>query len=161
MRRRSLAALAGLLSVASLHPARAQAAPVVLTVSGGAAPAPRDFTLAEFEALGLREMSTATPWTQGLQNFSGVPLELLLRAMGGEGVARIRAEALNRYAVEVPASDGARLGAFLATRVDGQPMRVRDRGPVWLIYPWTARPELDRPELHERAIWQLRRIELL
>jgi hypothetical protein len=39
-------------------------------------------------------------------------------------------------------------------------MRIRDRGPVWLLYPWTERPELDTPEFRERAIWQLAQIEI-
>ncbi len=158
-RRFCFAALAGLLPFGPPRPAGAADAPAVLTVSGGAAP-PRDFTLAELEALGLRRLTTTTPWTQGPQNFAGVPLEVLLRAVDGEGASLLRVGALNRFEAEVPAGDGRRNGALLATRLDGQAMRVRDRGPIWLIYPWRERPELDRPEIHQRSVWQIRRIEL-
>lgn len=158
MHRRQLAALACLLPVL---PARAQpaAAAVALTVTG-APGGPRELTMPALEALGMADLVTVTPWTRSPQRYSGVPLLRLMQAMAAPPQASLRAEALNRYAVEVPARDVWQSGAMLATRLDGEPMRVRDRGPIWLIYPWTDRPELDRPEVNERSIWQLRRIEL-
>ena len=134
----------------------------VLSVTGLVAPAPAggwNFTLAELEGLGLVEMRTATPWTRGEQAFSGVPLLRLLEHVGARGEL-LRASALNDYTVEVPASDARNNGAILVTRLDGQPMKVRDRGPVWLLYPFSGRPDLDNARIHERAIWQLRRIEV-
>jgi hypothetical protein len=159
MRRRRLAIALPFLAA---RPLLAQSAdPVILTVEGGLPSGARDFTLAELEALGMRSLRTATPWTKGPQDFSGVPLLRLLQAVAGAGaMAPMRAEALNRYATALDAEDATRRGALLATRRDGQPMRVRDRGPIWLVFPWSERPELDRPEVHERSIWQLRRLTL-
>jgi hypothetical protein len=91
-----------------------------------------------------------------MRNFSGVPLARLLAAVEPLGTT-LEAEAINRYTTSIPVAD-AGLGAFLVTRLEGQPMRVRDRGPIWLIYPWSDQPELDRSLYHERAIWQLRHI---
>lgn len=158
MRRRPLA----LACLAALLPGAArsqESAPVVLSV-GGAVRTPLELTMEALEALGTERVRTVTAWTQGPQNFSGVPLARVVRAAGGEGATSLRAEALNRYAVSVPMEDAWENGAVLATRLDSRPMRVRDRGPVWLIYPWSERPALDRPEVNERAIWQLRRLEL-
>ncbi|EFH09338.1 molybdopterin-dependent oxidoreductase, partial [Teichococcus cervicalis] len=138
------------------------AAPVVLRVGGRIERPPQGeaaFTLAALEALGMRRLRTTTPWTQGAQEFSGVPLALLMRAVRPLG-QRLWAEAINRYRAELPLADAWERDAFLATRRDGEPMRIRDRGPVWLVYPWTQRPELDIPLYHERAVWQLRRIEV-
>ena len=158
MRRRQLAALACLLPVLPARAAPA-AAGVVLSLAG-APGGPREWTLEELEALGMAQLVTVTPWTRSPQRYSGVPLLRLMQAVAAPPQASLRAEALNRYAVEVPAQDVWHSGAMLATRLDGEPMRVRDRGPIWLIYPWTYRPELDRPDVNERSIWQLRRIEL-
>lgn len=133
--------------------------PVVLRVGGQIRRPPqgeRDFSLAALEELGLQPLVTLTPWTRGEQSFSGVPLQRLLDAVECLGTT-LDLTAINRYTTSMPAED-ARLGAFLATRLDGQPMRVRDRGPIWLVYPWSQRPELDRSLYHERAIWQLRHI---
>jgi hypothetical protein len=144
----------------SRQPAAA-AAPAILTVDGDLPGGARDFTLAEFEALGIVPLRTTTPWSRGPQQFSGVPLATVLQAVGRADATALRAEALNRYSVGLSAADAFAHGALLATRLAGEPMRVRDRGPIWLVYPWSEHPELDRPELHERSIWQLRRLTLL
>jgi hypothetical protein len=160
MRRRRIARLAVVLPFLATRPLLAQSAdPVILTVEGRVPGPPRDFTLAELESLGTEALRTTTPWTRGMQAFSGVPLLRLLQATGG-GAVPMRAEALNRYAVALDAEDATLRAGLLATRWDGQPMRVRDRGPIWLVFPWSERPELDRPEVHERSIWQLRRLTL-
>ncbi|HWL80562.1 MAG TPA: molybdopterin-dependent oxidoreductase [Roseomonas sp.] len=162
-RRRVLALPPALLG---LCPAAGQAAEElprpVLLVSGLIAGAPggaRRFSLEELEALGLQELRTNTPWTAGTQVFSGVPLNRLLQAVGARGTM-LRTVALNDYAVDIPEEDARLHGAFLATRLEGRPMRIRDRGPIWLVYPWSEQPALDQITYHERSIWQLQRIEV-
>ena len=34
-------------------------------------------------------------------------------------------------------------------------MGVRDRGPMWIIYPWSEHPEISDEIHHGRSIWQL------
>lgn len=134
-------------------------APVLLTVGRQVASGENiDLTLEQIEALGFETLRTATPWTRGPQVFGGVPLRSLLHGLGASG--DVVASAINHYNVTIPAEDAEKHGAFLATRLDGEPLRLRNRGPIWLIYPWSLRPELDRPLYHERAIWQLRRLEV-
>jgi hypothetical protein len=175
MRRRALAALS-VLPLLPIHPAASQSSTgadpggamrgsargrAVLRVSGALGqPGEADFDLAELEALGATTLATRTAWTgDATPSFTGLPLARLLEAVrAGDG--DLRAVALNDYAVTVPREDAARHGAFLATRQDGVPLRIRDRGPIWLIYPWSARPELDTPAFRNRAIWQLRQIHV-
>ncbi|MCG7363331.1 molybdopterin-dependent oxidoreductase [Roseomonas sp. ACRSG] len=157
MRRRRLVLSAAALLAA--RPAAAESAPFILTVDGRLPGGPRDFTLAALEALGMRSLRTITPWTREVQHFSGVPLLWLLDALGVTATS-LRAEALNRYSTPRAREDATERHALLATRLDGQPLRVRERGPVWLVFPWSQRPDLDRPEVHERAVWQLRRLSL-
>lgn len=118
------------------------------------------FDLTALEALGLTDLVTRTAWTGAEpQRFSGVPLARLVEAVGAAGGA-LRGVALNDYAISAPLAELLRDGAFLATRQGGQPLRIRDRGPVWMIFPWSQRPELDVDRIRERSIWQLRRIEI-
>jgi hypothetical protein len=168
MRRRDLALLAllGTPLLARPGPASGQAAPAreILTVTGRVGPAHlaqgARFDLAALEALGLETLETRTPWTgHEPRRFEGVPLARLLAAVGAEG-ARLRAVALNDYAITAGIAELTAAGAFLATRQDGQPLRIRDRGPIWLIFPWSSRPELDTPPFRERSIWQIRRFEI-
>lgn len=168
MRRRDIALLALLAPPFLASPRRSlgQGTPAreILVVTGRVAP-PRlgsgvRFDLAALEALGVETLETRTPWTGSEpRRFQGVPLARLLAAVGAEG-ARLRAVALNDYAITADIAELVAAGGFLATRQDGQPLRIRDRGPIWLIFPWSARPDLDTPTLRERSIWQIRRIEI-
>ncbi len=163
MLRRFLLCLPGLALAALPIPARAQGRPL-LRMTGrldpSLSPAGVSYDLAGFEALGATDLVTRTPWTRGGPiRFTGVPLTRLLASVGARG-EMLRVQALNDYAVNVPAED-ARLGAFLATRQDGRPLRIRDLGPLWLIYPWSSRPELDSGVYRERSVWQLTAIEVL
>jgi hypothetical protein len=168
MRRRDIALLALLAPPLVAGPGRAlgQGAPAreILAVTGRLAPAHLDngarFDLRALEALGIEDLATRTPWTGNeIRRFQGVPLARLLAAVGAEG-RRLRAVALNDYAITAEIAELIAAGGFLATRQDGQPLRIRDRGPIWLIFPWSARPELDTPTHRERSIWQIRRIEI-
>jgi len=158
MRRRALLGAGTFAILPALGAAQAPGRPI-LSVTGRIAGQARHFDLPALEALGRTDLSTRTSWTgTAMQHFAGVPLSRLLAEVGANG-SLLRAAALNDYAVDVPVEDAAR-GAFLATRQDGEPLRVRDRGPVWLIYPWSERPELDVATFRERSIWQLRRIDV-
>lgn len=158
-----------LLAVAGAGGARAgeTAAPprarVILTVTGaigeGGRGGPVSLTLDELERLGTAELETETPFTQGTLRFTGVPLRRLLDAMGARGET-IRATALNDYAVDIPLEDATRHDVLLATRLDGKPMPVRDKGPIWVVYPWSQRPGLKDPRFGSRSIWQLRSLEI-
>lgn len=121
------------------------------------APGKALFDLAMLESLGLRELATTTPWTRGEQRFSGIDPRALLDAVGARGSV-LEAEALDGYRVAVPISDFERFPMLLATRRDGRPMPVRERGPLWLVYPWSSHPEAAEQPYRGRAIWQLRSI---
>ncbi|MFC3124130.1 molybdopterin-dependent oxidoreductase [Pseudoroseomonas globiformis] len=128
-------------------------------IGGEADAGERAFSMDELEALGSASFVTSTPWTKGSQRFTGVPLKRLLDAVECRGTM-LHAFAINDYRGEIPVSDAESHGPLLATRLDGRPMRVRDFGPIWLVYPWSERPDLDRPSVHRRSVWQLVRIEV-
>lgn len=158
--RRVFLAAFGLPAVAQAQAqAQAQAEPAVEVAGAIAAPNPRRLRRSEIEALGLRELVTTTPWTRGPQHFSGVPLATLLDHVGTHGDS-LRAVALNDYAVTIPRGLAVSAQAFIATRVDGQPLGVRERGPFWIVFPWTQQPDLDTAIIRQWAIWQVARIEV-
>jgi hypothetical protein len=39
-------------------------------------------------------------------------------------------------------------------------MSVRERGPLWVVYPREHFPELQAPEYNDRWAWQLRSLEI-
>lgn len=142
-------------------PCAAEAAtPPALDIGGAIAPpAPRRLDIAAIEALGAEDLVTRTPWTEGPQAFRGVRLVRLLEAVGAHG-GSLRAVALNDYAVSMPVAAMVADGAFLATRRNGAPLPVRERGPFWIVFPWSQRPALDTAVHRQRSVWQLQRMEL-
>jgi hypothetical protein len=110
------------------------------------------------EALGMETLVTRTPWTEGDVTFEGVRAQRLLAVLGEHG-QQVLARALNDYTVEIPAVDLEAKDLFLALKMDGRYLRVRDKGPIWAIYPFSTRPELNTPLYHNRAIWQLEQLE--
>ena len=148
-------------------PARALEAPsgkVLLVVSGSLLNPNQNgtaaFDLALLQKLPQHSFSTKTPWYPQPRKFSGVLISELLAAVGATGVVTVRAVALNDYRVDIPADDLIRNGAMLAQLLDDAPMPVRDKGPLVIIYPFDAKPELRSAVHYSRAIWQLQSLEL-
>jgi hypothetical protein len=141
---------------------------VILTVSGAiavtntstdAGPAAA-LDLALIEAIGLTQFTTGTVWTDGARRFDGVELARLLTALGAQG-STLRLTALNDYAVEFPISEAVPGGPMLALRMEDAALSPRDKGPLWMIYPFDIKEEYRNEISYSRSIWQLSRIEVL
>ena len=137
---------------------------VVLTVSGNVVKTNVDQTarldLEMLEAMGTTTIETTTIWTEGMQVFQGVSLKALVEELGIEGTM-LRASAINDYTVEVPMSDAVEGGALVAYRLNGDAMSVRDKGPLWIIYPYDSDADYRTEVIYSRSIWQLDRIEAI
>jgi hypothetical protein len=136
---------------------------VVLTVSGAIANTNGDgqaaFDFDMLKALPVTTFKTKTTWTEGEKSFTGVSLQALLAAVGSSGTV-VKAIALNDYGVEIPVSDAVADGPIVAYLMDNEPMSVRDKGPLWVVYPFDAKPEYRTEATYSKSIWQLSRIEL-
>ncbi len=113
-----------------------------------------EFDRKMLESLGMIELATETPFIKGTTVFRGVRMRDLLNYVGARGDA-VEATALDLYKVEIPISDFAIHDAILAMEADGKRLRVRDRGPSWIMYPFSAEPTLDNEMIHSRCVWQL------
>lgn len=137
--------------------------PVILSVSGTIAVTNNgdsaDFDREMLYALGLGDLETTTAWTDGVQSFRGVTLQKVLERVGAEGTT-VTATALNDFVTSFPFSDAQQYGVLLAAFMNGEEMPVRDRGPLWIVYPRDDFPELQQPEYNDRWAWQLRSLEI-
>ncbi|MCU0912791.1 MAG: oxidoreductase [Rhodobacteraceae bacterium] len=128
--------------------------PVILTIHSQGTQI--DLDRAMIERAGWQTIRTMTPFTDGEQEFSGIALSRLIEVVGGDGTV-IEAVALNDYRVEIPAEHAEAYGVFLALDRNGEPMRIRDKGPIWVIYPHDE--VLAAPERFDRfMVWQLREL---
>ena len=114
-----------------------------------------DVDMAMLEALPQHSFATATPWFKTPRRFSGPLLRDVLAAAGVKG-SLLSAVALNDYKVEIPAEDAQRFKVLMATRLDDQPMSVRDKGPLFIIYPYDDSADLRSERYYSRSAWQLR-----
>jgi hypothetical protein len=165
LRRRLVWALA--LGPAALwHPAWAldrPGGPVVLTITGRVhqpnAGNVAQFDMEMLERLPQRSFSTRTPWYPTARKFTGPLLRDVLAAAGAEG-SNLRAFALNDYRVDLPAEDARRWDVIVARLLDDKPMAVRDKGPLFIIYPFDAHAELRSTVYYSRSAWQLKTLEV-
>jgi hypothetical protein len=136
---------------------------VVLTVTGAIgrtnASGSAELDLAMLERLGLHELTTWTPWTEGETEFVGVLARRLLSALDAGG-AEVVGTALNDYKSTIPVEDFESYDVLLATRMNGAPLRIRDKGPIWVIYPWSQYPELDDEVTRRKSVWQLNHLHV-
>lgn len=118
-----------------------------------------EFSLAALDAMPQTSIRTGLPWYDGVREFSGVPLKDILSAVGATGTT-LQMTALNDYLVSAPIQEMIDAGAVLATRYEGQPMPISDKGPIFVLFPFDDRPELKHQAYYSRAVWQLDRIEV-
>jgi hypothetical protein len=118
------------------------------------------FDIAMLDALGTKSFSTATPWTDGVALWEGVPLSTLMNTVGASGTI-IRATALNDYVADMPMQGLAEDGAILALRRDGALMPVNNKGPLFILYPFDGNPRLQQQSYYMRCAWQIARLDIL
>lgn len=107
------------------------------------------------EGLGQTEVRTSTPWTDGQPIFKGVLIRDILAAAAASGET-VRATALNDYSVEIPTADFARYDVIAALRKDDVYLKVRNKGPLWIIYPRDEFANLQDSNEDYKWIWQLK-----
>ena len=156
-----LGAAASCLTVlVSMAPAAAQD-DILLRIEGdlqGQATAEFDFEA--LLTLPRQDVVTGTIWTPGTETFSGPALSDVLEAAGA-GDGDLRLVALNDYVVKIPREAVEETLPIVAVLRDGERFGVRDKGPLWIIFPYDAEPRFRSEQIFAYSIWQLVSIEVL
>jgi hypothetical protein len=160
--------LALMLAILSIAPAWAAELPepsgeVVLTI-GGDIDHPNVDGEAHFDremlmGLSPRTVETATPWHGESARYEGPLFRAVLEAAGARG-ERLEVRALNDFEAEIPVSDLRDYEVILAMLRDGEPMAIRDFGPLFVLYPFDDHPELNNEMIRFRSVWQVERIHV-
>lgn len=122
----------------------------------------RELSAAQLAALPQRTTATATPWTDGVAQFSGPLVADVLKAAQvniTKGMV-VQAEALNGYVIDIPAEDFERWPVILAYSMDGKQLTRRDKGPLWIVYPRDSDKVLQDAKYDHRWAWQLRQLRI-
>lgn len=163
-RRRFIVSMTALASVAALRASAEETAPPVASATQGTileierdGDEPFLFDLAALEALPQHSFATSTIWTEGVRQFSGPPLAAVLAAAGLEMVP-VQAFASNGYGVTLTFPPGDALVPIVATRIDGQPISRREKGPLWVMFPFDSDEAFRNAEVFGQSIWHLVRL---
>lgn len=149
-----LGLIAGL--VLSLWLAVPAAAEVLLRIERAGALV-KEFERADLAAMPQITFTTATIWTEGEIEFTGVSLRAILADSGiTDGI--VRAIALNDYAVEIPVAELDDDAPVIAHLMNGAPFSRREKGPLWIVYPYDSAPEYRSETTYGRSVWQLARL---
>lgn len=132
---------------------------VILTISGKVADKntadAAAFDLAMLQKLPQQTFVTLTPWEKKPIRFTGPLLRDVLAAAKASGQT-IKATALNDYQTRIPMDDATRFDVIVAHQMDGQPIPVRTKGPLFIVYPYDSKEELRSTTYYERSAWQLK-----
>ncbi|MEM7672114.1 MAG: hypothetical protein AAF212_02120 [Verrucomicrobiota bacterium] len=112
--------------------------------------------LKQFPQHSLRVKS---PWFDTEHTQSGPLLKDVLEFLGVRG-GSMYVQALNGYAASVPVADAQNLKVLLSIDRDGKPLRVREKGPVFITYPFTEMPELHDEMVYAKSVWMVKSIEI-
>lgn len=120
----------------------------------------KTYTMAELSGLAQTEVTTSNIYVDQRTTFSGPTLRVILEQNGIGPDDEIKLHALNDFFINMPARDAYEYDVLLAVRMNGEEMSLRDKGPIWVIYPMDEHPELRGNLYNTRLVWQLDRIEL-
>lgn len=163
-RLRGLALLAFGLATASWALALDKAgADVVLTISGKVASpnagARAVFDMKMLEQLPQHSFTTRTPWYTEPVRFTGPLLRDVLAAAGASGTS-IVAIALNDYRTAIPFADALQHDVIVARLMNDKPMPVREKGPLFIVYPFDSKAALKAEAYYNRSAWQLHQLQV-
>ena len=159
----ALVAFVGILGAAYAASLHTPTERPILTISGKITVTNKDntaqFDRAMLESLGMVSIETTTPWYEDKVKFEGVSMDKLMKQVGASG-ERVVVVALNDYSTEIPMADFAKFKVILALKRNGDYMPVRDKGPLFIIYPFDSNPDLQTQTYFARAAWQVARIDV-
>jgi hypothetical protein len=117
------------------------------------------FDSAMLDKLPQVKMTVPTPWYKQEETFEGPLFRDVLKAAGSKG-SKLYVVALNDYAAEIPLADLEKYDVILARKINGKVLTVRDKGPLFVMYPFDKKPELRTKEIYSRCVWQVNRIRV-
>lgn len=127
----------------------------MLTVSGDI-----DFTDVELAALPAVEFETGTIWTDGVHTFGGPSLRSVLEAVGA-GSGDLKLVAANDYKVLLPRDMIEDMYPIIANRINDKAFGIRDKGPLWVIFPYDTEPRFQTELTYAYSVWQLTELQIL
>ncbi|UUM33078.1 hypothetical protein [Vibrio japonicus] len=105
-------------------------------------------------------LKTKLPWFEEEQTFTGIKVTDLLKFYKIEDVTSVSFLALNDYTATTKIEDIYSYEPIIAYEINREKIKVRDKGPYWLIFNLKKYPELDNIDFHAQMVWQINKITI-
>jgi len=114
-----------------------------------------EFDLASLKKLPQQSFTTHTPWFKDPMTFTGPLMRDVLASAKLKGTG-LSAVALDEYKAKLPFSDTEKFDVILAHSINGEPMSAKNKGPLFIVYPYDSKKELQTVLYYQRSVWQLK-----
>ncbi|MGD8116976.1 hypothetical protein [Vibrio sp. TRT 29B02] len=89
--------------------------------------------------------------------YTGPKLVSVLDYVGAEGET-LKVVAWDDYVVTISIADAEKYGLLLATHEAGKRMTIDDKGPFFIVYPFSENPELRNDYYYSLSVWQVKEL---
>ena len=113
------------------------------------------YDMAFLLSLPQKSFIAQTPWFTKPVRFTGPLLRDVLAAAKVSGKT-VQAVALDEYKAAIPFADAQQFDMVLAHQIDGQTLTPKDKGPLFVVYPYDSQPQLQSVQYYGRSVWQLK-----
>lgn len=117
------------------------------------------FDRSKLDALPQHEFKTSTIWTVGQREYSGPSLHDILTTAGVSG-GTIHLVAANGYEVNMAWEEIEKTVPIVASKIDGAPFSLREKGPLWVVFPYDQDPRYRTEAIYALSIWQLTEVRV-
>ncbi|EGU32845.1 hypothetical protein OTK51_14205 [Vibrio scophthalmi] len=108
--------------------------------------------LSDFET---ETFETHLPWFEDARQFTGIPVIELIERYGDKNTFAVTFSALNDYRATSTIEDINNYQPIIALSMNNEPMKIRHKGPFWMIYNLDKYPEIDNATYHSQMVWQI------
>lgn len=119
-----------------------------------------EYSIEQLLALDQHEIQTANDFVNEVHVFSGPLMRDLFADFSLKNAETISLTALNDYRTSFPLAEVFDYDVIIALSMSGKRLTMRDKGPMWVIYPMDEYKILRNPIYNSRLVWQLKSVEL-
>ena len=95
------------------------------------------------------------PWFDNPRKHTGPLLREVMDFLKAKG-SSLKIIAHNGYTHDIPIEDIENFEIILAIDKDDKPVRVRERGPIYITYPLEEQPERNNERYYARSVWMVK-----
>jgi len=119
--------------------------------------------LSDLDSMPQEELLTSLPSGLGIigkNEWSGISLKYIVQNLGAKEDSVIELAALNDYVISIPMKSINTYNPVLASRLNGNTISIRSKGPLILIYPFDKYREINTPLYQDYTIWMIHEIRV-